>query len=234
VRESIVQVPAWARRLVYRKEVLKTTWLFRLAVVVLVLLVALVGRSVWVPAVGRSLVCAEEQGTVDALLLDNLDANYLLFERAAALQKKAGGGVRVLVATMATETGHDAIAMGTVELMARVARLHDWEVIPIRNVEPITLHAAVEVKDFLEREKIRSVAIVTPGFRSMRSSMVYGAVLSRAGIASRCTPVVGSRDDRTWIETWHGIQEVALQFLKLQYYRFYVLPMRAGPAAAAA
>jgi hypothetical protein len=233
VRESIVQARAWARRLVYRKEVLKTTWLFKLTVVGLVLLVGFAGRSVWVPAVGRSLVCGEEHGEVDALLVDNLDANYLLFERAAALQKRAGGGTRVLVATVTTATGHDAIATGTVELMARVARLHDWEIVPVRDVEPITLNAAVQVRDYLTREKIRSVAIVTPGFRSRRSALVYSAVLTRAGITSRCAPVVGSRDDRTWIKTWHGIQEVALQFVKLQYYRFYVLPMQTWSAAAA-
>jgi hypothetical protein len=27
-----------------------------------------------------------------------------------------------------------------------------------------------------------------------------------------------------WAQSWHGIQGVSEQFLKLQYYRFYVLP----------
>ena len=29
-------------------------------------------------------------------------------------------------------------------------------------------------------------------------------------------------------ETWHGTQEVALEFVMLQYYRFYVLPFVSG------
>ena len=36
----------------------------------------------------------------------------------------------------------------------------------------------------------------------------------------------------TWTESWHGIQEVVEQWLKLQYYRLYVLPFRLGAAEA--
>ena len=68
--------------------------------------------------------------------------------------------------------------------------------------------------------------MVTPGFRSQRSSLVYQAVLAPAGIAVYCVPVFGQKTPANWTETWHGIQEVAEQFLKLQYYRFYVLLTR--------
>jgi hypothetical protein len=36
--------------------------------------------------------------------------------------------------------------------------------------------------------------------------------------------VEGSVDVNTWTGSLHGIQNVAEQWLKLQYYRFYVLP----------
>jgi hypothetical protein len=32
----------------------------------------------------------------------------------------------------------------------------------------------------------------------------------------------------SWADTWHGVQGVTEQFIKLQYYRFYVLPFVAG------
>jgi len=39
----------------------------------------------------------------------------------------------------------------------------------------------------------------------------------------RCDPVFGRATPERWSNTWHGIQSVAEEFVKLQYYRFYVL-----------
>lgn len=182
---------------------------------------AALSRGIWIPAIGRSLVCEEQQGVVQAILVDNLDTNYGLFERAARLQRE-GSRIRILVLTASANP--DAVVDGVVEIMARAAQVHNWETVKIGETEPISLNAAMQVRSLLVREDIRSVALVTPGFRSRRSSLAYRAVLSRAGIAVVCVPVLGQRGVETWMETWHGIQEVALQFLKLQYYRFYVLP----------
>jgi len=77
---------------------------------------------------------------------------------------------------------------------------------------------------FMERERIRSVIVVSPIFRSRRSALVYGATLGRAGISIRCEPVQGTRGMDTWAWSWHGVQNVVEQWLKLQYYRLYVLP----------
>jgi hypothetical protein len=43
------------------------------------------------------------------------------------------------------------------------------------------------------------------------------------GIKVHCVPVFGQKSPANWTKTWHGIQDVTEQFLKLQYYRFYVL-----------
>jgi hypothetical protein len=39
----------------------------------------------------------------------------------------------------------------------------------------------------------------------------------------RCDPVFGRVTPERWSDSWHGIQGVAEEFVKLQYYRFYVL-----------
>ena len=209
----------------YRKESLTTTWACRLLVVMLVGLVVVVTRTLWVPGIGRSLVCAEDVGPSDAILVENFDPNYLVFERAAALQK-AGLAPRVLVPTEAS--GRDPVAnpvaQGIAELMARLARLEKIEIIPIREREPISLNAAYQVRDFLTREHLRSVIVVTPGLRSRRSSLVYRAVLTPAGIEAHCLPVLGEHGVENWTATWHGIEDVVEQLIKLEYYRLYVLP----------
>ena len=62
------------------------------------------------------------------------------------------------------------------------------------------------------------------GHRHLASLSTTESVLSRSGVAMSCLPVFGQKTPETWAESWHGIQEIGEQFLKLQYYRFYVLP----------
>jgi hypothetical protein len=223
------QGSTWRRHFFYRKESVKTTWKFRLALFMLVIFLVSVTHGFWSLWVGQSLVCAEEIRPSDILLVENFDPSYLVFERAAAL-RKAGWAPRVLVPTEASpDSGRvNRVSQGIVELMARVARLPDPEILPIRILEPISLNAAYQVRDFLTTEHLRSVIVVTDGFRSKRSSLIYHAVLDAAGIQVSCVPVFGQRTPRNWSKTWHGLQEVTEQFIKLQYYRFYVLWARAS------
>jgi hypothetical protein len=181
-------------------------------------------REFWMLQIGQSLVCTEEISPSDVILVENFDPDYLVFERAAALYK-AGFAARVLVPTQASRdpTRANLVAQGIAELMAHVAQLQQPTILPIRLLEPISLNAAYQIRDFLMQEHLRSVIVVTPGFRSKRSSLVYRAVLEPAGIKVGCVPVFGQKTPQNWTETWHGIQEVTEQFLKLQFYRFYVL-----------
>lgn len=92
-----------------------------------------------------------------------------------------------------------------------------------QEIEPISLNAAYQVRDVLTKAGLKSVIVVTPGFRSQRSSLVYQTVLTPVGITVYCVPVFGQKTSQNWAATWHGMQEVTEQFLKLQFYRFYVL-----------
>ena len=92
--------------------------------------------------------------------------------------------------------------------MARAARLQNLELIPVSFAEPISLNVAYEVRAVLESEHVRSVILVTPGFRSRRSALIYGKVLGEAGIATSCVPVFGPHTPDNWTRTWHGIEGV--------------------------
>jgi hypothetical protein len=120
------------------------------------------------------------------------------------------------------------VSLGTANLMASIAHLGGFEIVPMQEVEPISLNVARDVLRFAQREQIRSVLVVPPYFRSRRTSSIYAATLGPAGISVSCSPVGGSQETGTWIRSGHGIQDVAEQWLKLQYYRFYVLPFHAG------
>ena len=115
--------------------------------------------------------------------------------------------------------------------MANVAHLDAVDIVPYREVEPISLNAARDILRFLRQERIRSVIVVAPNFRSRRSALIYAATLGRAGITVTCEPVQGVAGVTSWTASLHGIQNVVEQWIKLQYYRLYVLPFRLETAA---
>jgi len=217
----------WTRFFFYRKEVLKTTWTFRLLVLASVLLLPWITRGLWAGALGKGLLC-EEQGAgtgVDAIVVENFDVNYLVFERASELKRKELMA-RVLVPVQAApDTGEPDLVFGQIaELMGRTARIGELTMIPVRAAEPISLNTAYRVRDFLRKEGIRSVALVAPAFRSRRSAMIYGTVLAPAGISMRCVPVFGEQTPESWLDTWHGVEQILEQYVKLEYYRLFILP----------
>jgi len=224
--------PNWTRHFVYRTTQTRTTWKFRVGFVVLVLAVVWLTSSWWTVAIARSLVCEANGAPSDAILIENFDPDYRIFEQATRL-RKAGYASRVLVPAAQDPNSSDVnmVERATAEMLARLSRLGEFEAVPIQLVEPISLNVARDVLRFMQKERIRSVVVVSPLYRSRRSALVYEATLGRAGITVRCEPV-RPRNLAPWAESWHGVQDIAEQWLKLQYYRLYVLPFRTPPVDA--
>lgn len=171
------------------------------------------------------LVVADPLEPAQIILIENFDRNYLLFERAAELMRE-GYAERVVVPVQAS--GRDAsrpgaVPKGIVEVMSRVARLEGVEMVPVRDEEPITLNAALQMREFLHQHEIDSLIVVTDGFRSRRARLVYERVLAPEGIRFTVAPVFGAKAPDNWRQSWHGIQEVTLESAKLWYYRIFVL-----------
>jgi hypothetical protein len=188
-------------------------------------------RPVWILWVGQSLVCAETIGQSDLIVVENFDPDYLVYERAAAL-RHAGLAARVLIPIHVSpepgppDPGPYAMAKGLAELTSRLVGIDDPEILPIRAIEPISLNAAYQIRDYLTREHLRSVIVVSPTFRSMRSYLVHQTVLTPVGITVHCVPDSRLEAREHWTESWHDLEEITEQFLKLLFYRLYVLPNR--------
>ena len=215
---------SWRHHLVYREERLRTTWKLRAAGALVFATAVWLAQPWWTSALGNSLICSGETAPSDAILIENFDIDYLLFERARELRRR-GLAPRVLVPVPVDANGSlNRVPAALTRMMGELARLESFEVVPVREVEPISMNAARDILDYLKVKGIRSVMVVTPLFRSKRSELVYDSVFGPAGIAVRCQPVEGTRDARSWTESWHGIQNVVEQWGKLQYYKFYVMP----------
>ena len=119
------------------------------------------------------------------------------------------------------------VSFGIAEVMARQARLRAWRAIPVAQQEPIALNAALQIRTRLLRDRINSVIVVSPALRSRRSSLVYRHTLQREGIIVRCVAVGRGSSPGAWTKTWHGVQRALEEFIKLQYYQLYVLPVQA-------
>jgi hypothetical protein len=142
--------------------------------------------------------------------------------------RRSGLADRVLV-PIATDPGGqrvNAVEHGVARVMAAEAHLGGVDIVPVKEVEPIALNVAWDVLSYLENGGIRSVIVVSPLFRSRRSALVYGATFGPSGIRVTCQPTQGERGVHDWNATTHGIQNVTEQWIKLQYYRLYVLPFR--------
>lgn len=175
-------------------------------------------------AVGNSLIHQGPVTASDALVLEHYDADYLVFEQARNLQRD-GLATRVIIPcqTFGGPTNLNVVSLGIIEVMTRVSRLADPEVIPLTSSEPYTLTTARAMAQHLAAQKITSVIVVSPLFRSRRSMLVYETVLAPLGIEVSCSPSPSSVGPDTWWKSTHGIQNVGLEFGKLWYYRLIVL-----------
>jgi len=230
MRHSILN-GRWARYVVTRKEVVKTTWAFKATVIIALVLLCYLMEPVWAHAVGESLVCAQDGkvGRADAILVDDFDRDYLLYERARHLEEDGLSSTVIAPVSLFAGGSVSPVSEAMVDVLARLARVKQVTKVPVSIVEPISLNAALDIRRFMKQNGITSVIVVTPAFRSARSMMIYRAVLEPAGVLTHCAAVFDQRNPDNWTRSWHGIQDVALQFVKLQYYRFYVLPVRSVP-----
>lgn len=215
----------WRRLLVYRATVYKTTWTLRIGLLAIFLALAVSTRGWWVPALGWGLVSRSGPCKPDLIVVDNLEPSYLDFEKAAELEKIDGAKIVLVPVTAATPASNrpGLVSGGVAEVMIRAARLQSTVILPFREIEPYTLNAARQVAAFLKaRSDIHSVLVVTEGFRSRRTQLVYSRVLGKIGVAVDTYPVWGTKRPETWAATWHGREEVFLQYLKLFYYKAVV------------
>jgi hypothetical protein len=181
-------------------------------------------RKTWLRLGAESLVCVPSEAPSDAALIDNVDHNYTLFERAQWLKAHGLASiVLVPILSSASDGEPNDVSLGFVDVMCRISRVSDCITFHVPSVEPITLNLARGTAQELNARGIRSMLLVTDGFRSRRAFDVYAAVLNPSGITVHCQPVFGSHTPLNWSESSHGVEEVGLQFIKLWYYRIIVM-----------
>jgi hypothetical protein len=170
----------WRSRLFYRKEVLKTTWLVPISVVVMLPLVLLHSRERWL---ARHLVHQSSVAASDIVILDHYDVDYLVFETGASLIQD-GLAQEAIIPCMihGGPTNLNVVSQGIIDVMTGLSRLEPTRIVPVALEEPYTLNFARQMSGTLVERNIESVIIVSPAFRSRRSVLVYESVRHPLGI----------------------------------------------------
>ena len=166
-----------------------------------------------------------DEAPSDAILVDNVEYNYLLFERAQELRAR-GLASTVLVPILGADSDAEPteVSLGFVDVMCRTARISNCITFNVPSVEPFSLNLARHTAQELQARGIRSVLLVTDGFRSRRDFDLYAAVLGPLKLPFTVSRSSGTALPLNWFESSHGIQEVGLQLMKLWYYRVIVMP----------
>ena len=213
----------WKHQCFVHTTVRKTSWRFRIAILCALSLLLIPTRSLWLGSIGTSLTHQDPPAPADLLVLEYYTPNYLLFETAHGLIK-SGVSRNVLIPVETPDPGvSNPVATEIARILASHARLADTIQVQVDHIEPITLNVARQVAKKIHAEGASSVILISPTFRSRRSLLVYRSVLEPMGINVQCIHPVESVGPRNWWHTLHGIQDVALELIKLQYYRFIVL-----------
>src|SRR5262245_52975330 len=148
---------------------LGTRWKLALGLVILTVAVVVTSRY-WTVRIARGLTCAEDAAQSDAMLIENFDPDYILFERAAAIENAGISAIALVpVEAFPDRNTPNPVSAGIAELMAKQARLRAWRTIAVEHIEPISLNVALQILARLRSERITSVIVVTPGLRSRRS-----------------------------------------------------------------
>jgi hypothetical protein len=175
--------------------------------------------------IGGCLVCKSEPAPAELIVIDNLETDYLAFEKARELID-ASLGDHVLIPVKVGRNGRDPnlVSRRFIEVMCEVAGLESAEIFTVTHFEPISLNVAEQVRKRFEKRPVNSIGVVSPMFRSKRTNLIYEEVFNPLGVKIHCIPTTNpSINTDNWWKTFHGIQEVVLQFLKLQYYRILLL-----------
>src|SRR5437867_5549222 len=131
---------------------LRRSWKLALGLLAVILATTLTSRF-WTAQVARSLTCAESLAPSDAMLVENFDPNYLLFERAAALEKDGLAPLTLVPVETSREVNvANPVSIGIADVMARQARLRRWRPILISITEPISLNAALQIRRRLKAD----------------------------------------------------------------------------------
>jgi hypothetical protein len=173
--------------------------------------------------IGRCLVCETELLPADLIIVDNLETDYLAIERAGEL-RNGGFARRVLIPVQLSRNGKypNLVSRRFAEVMCEVAGIESPEIVAVKHEEPYSLNVAKQVVERLRSQSLSSVIVVSPAFRSERTFRIYQEIFAASGTNLYCVPSRQGRNPNNWWKSTHGVQEVVLEFLKLQYYRFWV------------
>lgn len=224
-----------------RVEISKTTWRFRLLVCTLIAFVVVAPGKIWLTAMATSLVREDALGPADLILVEMavLPAPDVIDYAASLYHRRYAPRIAVT-----RYKRSDRLNDAGVELPRSLDKLLQvyWadagldssvvESVPIDVIDPVTLNSARQVAEYCRAQHVARVIVVTPRYHSRRSTLSYARYMAPLGIEVRSSPPQGGLRPDNWWRTKDGILLVTQEYVRLLYYRAFVLRWsRADPLA---
>jgi uncharacterized SAM-binding protein YcdF (DUF218 family) len=227
--------PMWPRLVAFavrRETVWKTTWAFRLSVVVGLALVWAISWHFWLTLAGAALVERDALERVDVIIVEVTVVPSLSGLKHAAKLYRAGYAPRVFLTRYIPNDRLDASGLQVPQDFADVLKVYAAEArlplsvvdtIPIGVSDPVTLNTARQVAAYCAAQGIRSAIVVAPLFHSRRSELTYRHFFKPLGIRVLSQPFESGQQITNWWRTKEGWLTVVQESVELLYYRLFVL-----------
>lgn len=210
----------------------KTTWRFRFLTCAVLALVVVAPAKVWLTAMAVSLVHEDALEPADLILVEMavLPAPGAI-DYAASLYHR-GYAPRIAVTRYVRSERLDDAGVEVPRSLDKLLQIY-WadagldgsvvESVPIEVIDPVTLNSARQVAEYCRAHHVARVILVTSRFHSRRSTLSYARYMAPLGIEVRSRPPQGGLRPDNWWRTKDGILVVTQEYVKLLYYRAFVL-----------
>jgi len=99
----------------------------------------------------------------------------------------------------------------------------NYKKIPIEPKDPITLNLARQVFEYLKPKGYKRIILISESYHSYRSKLAFEKVFENSGIQVSAIPAELGITKDNWWKTDSGLSTTFSEFIKLIYYRLFVL-----------
>lgn len=213
-------------RFFVRREIRRLRLRFKVGLIAVVLGAAWLSAPSWLPLIVDPLVAHYAGASTEAIVAEGWFALDDNLAREIARICRSGQRVYVIVNEKAGDFyGFELDRVGQSRLnLARAGVDTSRATILLMSHSPDvpgnTALYAVQLRDRLRRDEVRSFTLITDSFHSRRSCLIYSRIFAGSGVAIDCYPAPMGFDRSNWWRKSSGMQYIMAEYVKLIYYLF--------------
>ena len=220
------------RYFLQQKNVMKTTWLGKLLIGLLLILLVYGSSNFLLDQATLFISAKDTTSPAEAIIIENWQYPKESSIRTS-LKLLSGGMGRTIFLTeypfSKSNTLSDTISPPYYyDILSLIFKGEGYDfrkvrMIPVLARDPVTWNTALTVMETIAKEGYSSMILVSPWYHSRRSCDAYTKAGKQKGIAVFCKPVEGYPEKNNWWKSDIGLSTVFAEIVKRIYYLFRVI-----------